>query len=124
MRNHIYLDERKLLVQLRHSKSSTLVSLRSALAWEVARFVTTLVALQERGLVAREGINLSLTDEGAKRLQQASREPRLDKAEAFISEVEAPKLPVNSLYLPDHGRFLRAVQRSLYTQGVSRVDPE
>ena len=121
---YLSLDERSLLQRLRISESNTVVRLRSALAWDVPRFVTTLVALQERGLLSRDGIHLTLTTDGSNQVRQTVRELGLSHGAEFRTQVDAPRLPVSSLYLPDHGRFLRATQRSLYTHDVSRADPE
>jgi hypothetical protein len=117
-------DERTLLQRVRSLDSNSVVRLRSALAWNVARFATVVVALQERGLLVREGTRLTVTAEGAGQLMRVSREHRAGHTTSFAEKSEVPRLPVGSLYLPDQGRFLRAVQRGLYTHAVSRTDPE
>lgn len=124
MPTNLSADERALLQRLRSLSSNTLVRLRAALSWDVARFATAVVALQESGLLTRDGIHLAVTAEGANQLQQASRERTVMHSTPFSEQSKAPRLPVASLYLPDHGRFLRAMHRSLYTHDVSRTDPE
>ena len=117
-------DERALLQRIRSLNSNTLVRLRSTLSWDVPRFATAVIALQERGLLIRDGIHLSVTAEGAIRLQQVSRGRQVLQSTPYSEQCGAPRLPVASLYLPDHRRFLRAKERSLYTHDVSRTDPE
>lgn len=118
------MDERRLLQCLRSSDMSSLVQLRKALAWGVPRFATTLIGLQERGLVSREGTRLFVTPTGATYLQLAAHGGRSQRGSPFAERVEVPRLSVASLYLPDHRRFLRAMDRSLYIDDVSRNDPE
>ena len=124
MPSNLSPDERALLQRLRSLNANTVVRLRAALSWDVARFATTVVALQERGLLTRDGIHLVVTAEGASQLQLASQAHKAIHSTTFSEQSNAPRLAVTSLYLPDHGRFLRAMQRSLYTHDVSRTDPE
>jgi len=124
MPNEISRDERKLLQSLHSLDSSTVVQLRRALSWDVPRFATTVIALQERGLLSRDGVRLLVTPEGANQLQLLARGHGSQPTAPFAEQCEAPQLPVTSLYLPDHVRFLRALQRNLYTNNVSRNDPE
>lgn len=124
MSTKLSTDERKLLQCLNSLNSNTVVQIRKALSWDVPRFATTVIALQERGLLNRDGVHLVVTAEGENQLQQAARGHRSQLRTAFVEQCVAPQLPVTSLYLPDHGRFLRALQRSLYTSEVSRSNPE
>lgn len=124
MPTEISTDERKLLQSLRSLDSNTVVQIRRALSWDVPRFATTVIALQERGLLSREGVHLIVTDEGTRQVQMAARGHRSKASTSFAEQFEAPQLPVTSLYLPNQGRFLRALQRNLYTGSVSRNDPE
>ena len=98
--------------------------LRAALGWDVARFASTLVGLQERELVSRDGIFLAVTQRGSFQLHDASRKQPAVSPVPFREQSVAPQLPVTSLYLPDHTRFLRASKRSLYTHEVSPTDPD
>ena len=117
-------DERALLQRLRSLESNTIVRLRVALGWDVARFASTLVGLQERELLSRDGIFLAVTLRGSFQLHEAARKKRTVSPVAFREQSAAPQLPVTSLYLPDHTRFLRASKRSLYTHEVSPTDPD
>ena len=117
-------NERKLLQSLQSLNSNTMVQLRKVLSWDVPRFATTIIALQERGLLNRDGVHLAVTAEGVRQLQLATRGHRSQPHIPFAEQYGAPQLPVTSLYLPDHGRFLRALQRTLYTNEVSHSDPE
>lgn len=117
-------DERTLLQRLRSLNSNTIVRLRTALGWDVARFASTLVGLQERDLVSRDGIFLSVSQQGSLHLHNAARKQRPVSQVPFREQSVAPQLPVTSLYLPDYARFLRASTRSLYTHDVSPTDPD
>lgn len=116
--------ERSMLRELRSLDSNSIVRLRAALNWDLPRFATTLSALQGRGLLLREGARLKLTPRGLECLIASSRPNLAERAVPHRQEVVAPKLPVDSLYLPDQHRFLRAQRRGLYTTEVSLASPE
>lgn len=117
-------SERSMLRELRSLDTNSIVRLRAALNWDLSRFATTLLALQGRGLLLREETRLKLTPRGLECLIANARPNIAERAVPHKQEVTAPKLPVDSLYLPDQHRFLRAQRRGLYTTEVSLASPE
>lgn len=117
-------DEKTLLHCLRSLKNGSVVLLRAKLAWDVPRFATVIIALQERELLIREGVNLVVTSSGVSLLKNPASGDAEQHSTLFAEQNDVAQLPVGALYLPDHNRFLRALQRSLYTHGVSCGDPE
>ena len=117
-------DEKTLLHCLCSLKSGSVVQVRAKLSWDIPRFATVIIALQERDLLKREGVNLVVTSMGKSLLEKATSGNRGQRSTLFTEQNEVAQLPVGALYLPDHNRFLRALQRSLYTHEVSCGDPE
>lgn len=117
-------SEKAMLRELRSLDTSSIIRLRSALNWDLARFASTLIALEERGLVVRSGTKIKLSTDGIAHLSTRTRVWCTDLVTPYLDQVEVPRLPVTSLYLPDYRRFLRAQQRNLYTTKVSLDSPE
>lgn len=117
-------SEKAMLRELRSLDTSSIIRLRSALNWDLARFASTLIALEERGLVVRSDTKIKLSIDGIAYLSTSTRVLCTDQVTPYLGQVEAPRLHVTSLYLPDYRRFLRAQQRNLYTTKVSLDSPE
>lgn len=124
LESQLTVSERSMLRELRGLDTNSIVRLRATLNWDLSRFASTLLTLQGRGLLLREETRLKLTPRGIESLDASARPIQAERAVPHKQEVTAPKLPVDSLYLPDQHRFLRAQRRGLYTTEVSLASPE
>lgn len=93
---------------------ASLLKVRSKLAWELGKYATALHSLEESGLIRRDGLKATCSEAGMGLLQRhgsakATNPPVGSQVHSFASQVKAPQLPVNELWLPNLQKFLGAI---------------